>query len=224
MPLEEGLAELDSLRPREKFSYQALARKHGCCRLTLSRQHQGRVVSHKQKAEDQRILHPRDKAELVQYIRGLTERHLMPTRQMIVNFTTPLARWEPSDRWVTRLLYHHPDELLTAWSTPMEAVRHHADTHDKYSQYFTLLHHKIAERDILPENTYNMDEKGFMVGVSGRSVRVFDKLLYGLRQYKQSTYDGNWAWVTLVACICADRSHLPPGVIFEAAGHEVQAS
>jgi hypothetical protein len=148
----------------------------------------------------------------------------MPTRQMIVNFTAPLAKWEPSDRWVTRLLHRHPDELLTAWSTPMEAVRHHADTHDKYSKYFALLHHKIAERDILPENTYNMDEKGFMIGVSGRSVRVFDKLLYGLRQFKQSTDDGNRAWVTLVACICADGSHLPPGMIFEAAGHEVQAS
>jgi hypothetical protein len=106
----------------------------------------------------------------------------------------------------------------------MEAVRHHADNYNTYSKHFALLDHKIAERDILPKNTYNMDEKGFMVGVSGRRVRMFDKLLYGLRQYKQSTHDGGRALVMLVACICADGSHLPPGVIFEAAGHEVQAS
>jgi hypothetical protein len=148
----------------------------------------------------------------------------MPTRQMIINFTTPLASWEPSDRWVTRLLHRHPDELLTAWSTPMEAVHHHADSYDKYSQYFAFLYGKIAERDVLPENTYNMDEKGFMIGQSGRSVRVFDKALFGLRQFKQSTHDGNRAWITLLACICSDGSYLPPGVIFEAAGPNVQAS
>jgi hypothetical protein len=38
------------------------------------------------------ILHPRDEAELVQYIRGLTERHIPPTRQMIINSATPLCR------------------------------------------------------------------------------------------------------------------------------------
>ena len=42
-----------------------------------------------------------------------------------------------------------------------------------------------------PENTYNMDEKGFMIGVTGRSKRVFDKLLFGQKQFKQSLHDGN---------------------------------
>jgi hypothetical protein len=98
MLVTEALAETDSLRPGEMSTYQALAQKRSCCRSTLSRQHQGRVVSHKQKVEDQRILHPRGKAELLQYIRELTERHLMPKRQIITNFTTPSAKWEPSDR------------------------------------------------------------------------------------------------------------------------------
>jgi hypothetical protein len=69
-----------------------------------------------------------------------------------------------------------------------------------------------------------MDEKGFMIGVTGRSKRVFDKLLFRQRQFKQSLHDGNREWVTLLATICADGSHLPPGIIFPATGRAVQAS
>ena len=45
----------------------------------------------------------------------------------------------------------------------MDRYRHQADTEAKYSLYFDLLESKIAEHDILPENTYNMDEKDFLV-------------------------------------------------------------
>ena len=97
MPVKEALAEIDSLRPGEQFSYRALAKKHSCSRSTLMRQHKGQAVPHEQKVEDQRLLHPRDEAELVEYIRGFTERHLMSTRQIIINFATPFCGWEPSD-------------------------------------------------------------------------------------------------------------------------------
>jgi hypothetical protein len=45
-----------------------------------------------------------NEAELVQYIRGLTERHLMPIKQMIKNFATPILGKEPSNNWVTHFL------------------------------------------------------------------------------------------------------------------------
>ena len=90
-----------------------------------------------------------------------------------------------------------------------------------YSKYFKLLHQKMTRYDLQPQNTYNMDEKGFMFGVTGRSKRVFDKLLFGQNQFKQSLHDGNREWVTLIAAICAC---LPPGIIFPAAGRAVQAS
>jgi hypothetical protein len=106
----------------------------------------------------------------------------------------------------------------------METVRHEADSGDKYSLYFQLLHLKIEEHEVLPENTYNMDEKGFMIGVVGRSKRVFDKVLYRKRQFKQPIHDGNRERVTVVAGVCADGTHLPPGVIFPAKGDAVQAS
>jgi hypothetical protein len=63
-----------------------------------------------------------------------------------------------------------------------------------------------------------MDEKGFAIGVIGRSKRIFDKLLFGQRQFKQLLYDGNCEWVTLLATICGDGSYLPLSIIFPAAG------
>jgi hypothetical protein len=45
----------------------------------------------------------------------------------------------------------------------MDRNRHQADSEHKYSLYFDLLESKISEYSVLPENTYNMDEKGFMI-------------------------------------------------------------
>jgi hypothetical protein len=157
MPIKEALAELRALGPGGSLSYRALTRKHGCCRSTLTRQQKQLVASHDDKALSQRLIHPRDGAELVQYIAGLTERHMMPTRQMIRGFATPLAGKEPSDTWVTDLLKRHTDRLLTGWTTPMEAGRHKADSYEIYRHYFDLAHAKMAEDDLQPENMHNMD-------------------------------------------------------------------
>lgn len=59
-----------------------------------------------------------------------------------------------------------------------------------------------------------MDEKGFIIGVIRRSKRIFDKALYKRRQNKQSTYNGNREWVSVLATIRANRLTLPIGVIF----------
>ena len=117
MTLQSALAEIKRLKPGDSFSYRALAKKHSCSSTTLTEHHQGRRTSHAESQLHQRLLHPRDEVELVQYIRGLTERHIPPTRQMIINFATPLCRWEPSDSWVTRFLTRNSNTLITAWNT-----------------------------------------------------------------------------------------------------------
>jgi hypothetical protein len=81
---------------------------------------------------------------------------------------------------------------------------------------------KKLEYEIVPENEYNMDEKGFLIGVLQERKRVFNKqmreqgLLLGARQ------DGNREWVTVIGCICADGTHLPPGIIYQATSGNVR--
>jgi hypothetical protein len=106
----------------------------------------------------------------------------------------------------------------------MDSVRHAADSSDKYSLYFDLLQHKITEYDVDTEHTYNMDEKGLMIGVIGRSKRIFSKRKREKKEVRASLQDGNRECITLLACVCADGSTLPPGLIYQAAGKAVQSS
>jgi hypothetical protein len=81
--------------------------------------------------------------------------------------------------------------------------------------YFDLLESKISEHSVLPENSYNIDEKGFMIRRTGRSKRVFSRALWESKQVTDSLQDGNREWVSVLACIGADGTALPPGIIFE---------
>jgi hypothetical protein len=54
----------------------------------------------------------------------------------------------------------------------MDYTRHQADSEARYELYFDLVYSKIEEYDVLPGNTYNMDEKGFMIGQTERSKKV----------------------------------------------------
>jgi hypothetical protein len=60
-----------------------------------------------------------------------------------------------------------------------------------------------------------MDEKGFMIGQTRRSKRVFSRALWESKQVTDSLQDGNREWISVIACICADGTTLPPGLIFE---------
>ncbi|KAF1927805.1 uncharacterized protein M421DRAFT_65115, partial [Didymella exigua CBS 183.55] len=81
---------------------------------------------------------------------------------------------------VTRFLYRYPDNLLTAWSAPIEKQRHDAALYDSFCLYFDLLHSTIKQHLIQLENTYNIDKKGFIIRVISKGVRIFNKQLFRL--------------------------------------------
>jgi hypothetical protein len=59
-----------------------------------------------------------------------------------------------------------------------------------------------------------MDEKGFMIGVTARSKRVFSKRSWDKKEVTSSLQDGNREWITLLATVCGDGTTLPPAIIF----------
>lgn len=106
----------------------------------------------------------------------------------------------------------------------MDSNRYKADSEDKYRLYFHLLHDKINQYQIDPRHTYNIDEKGFLIGIVGRSKRIFSRRMWEKKEVRASLQDGNRAWITLLACICADGSALPPSLIYEAANKGIQSA
>jgi hypothetical protein len=141
---------------------------------------------------------------------------------MIRRFGSDIAKRELGKSWVDRYIKRHEVDLISRWATGIDRSRHQADSQSKYSLYFELLRSKLSQYDIEPHNTYNMDEKGFMLGILTRSKRVFSKILYEEGKIKAHIQDGNREWITLLACICADGSALEPSLIYQSTSGSIQ--
>jgi hypothetical protein len=48
----------------------------------------------------------------------------------------------------------------------------------------------MLQYEIQPHNTYNMDEKGFMIGVTTRSKRVFSQRQWERKEVRAALQDG----------------------------------
>ncbi|PVH90553.1 hypothetical protein DM02DRAFT_647564 [Periconia macrospinosa] len=204
----EALAECDSIPSGKKISHR---------RETRSRE---------EVSASQRNLQPQQEAELTKHIKRLTEQKLPPTREMVQNYASDIAGHPVSESRVTRFLNQHPNELKSHRITSMDRQRHRANSLAKYESYLGLLEETIEKCSILPYNIYNMDEKGFLIGVEGRSKRVFDKASWDAKEVRTPLQDGIKSFVTLLASTCAAATGeaLPPTIIYEAAGKDVQAS
>jgi hypothetical protein len=100
----------------------------------------------------------------------------------------------------------------------MDRTRVKADSEHSYRHYLELLHAKIQQYDVEPRHIYNMDEKGFLAGVTSRQKRIFSRQLWEQKKVTAGLQDGSREWITILALVCADGSSLDPSVIFEAKG------
>ena len=106
----------------------------------------------------------------------------------------------------------------------MDQKRHKANSATKYRLYFELLHNKMKEYNIQPSHIFNMDEKGFLLGILGRSKRIFSKRQYERGGVISSLQDGSREWITVLACICLDGTPLSPSLIFQSTAGALQSS
>jgi hypothetical protein len=222
--IEAAIAAIESLKPGEEFSYRQIAQQHRCSRVALAKRHQGLSTSRATQAQNQQTLHPQQELELLRYIERLTRQGLPPTRAMMRNFASQIAQREVGVHWVDRFVQRHPDELISKWSTSIDNNRHKADSEKKYSLYFDLMREKITQYHVEPRHTYNMDEKGFMLGAVGRTKRIFSKASYEDGKRRNTIQDGSREWITLLACICADGSYLEPALIYKSKAGSIQDS
>ena len=69
----------------------------------------------------------------------------------------------------------------------------------------------VNDPDVLLENVYNMDESGFSIGTIKAGRVIIDSKAPNQFQAQP----GRQEWVTVVECICADGTSIPPYVIFK---------
>jgi transposase-like protein len=223
-PISAAIEYIESREPGEDISYTQVASQYGVNRSTLSRRHRRVTELRNVKDSKQQKLSSQQELELVQYIKGLTKRGLPPTREMIKNFSSFVAKTELGESWVTCFINRHEIHLISKWTTAMDCTRHLADSEPKYRLYFELLHRKITKYHLEARDIYNMDEKGFLIGLTGRSKRIFSRRQWEKKEVRASLQDGSCEFLTLLACCCANGSLLPPALIYAAANGAIRSS
>ena len=98
--------------------------------------------------------------------------------------------------------------MICRYLKNIDIQRSKADDAKSYQLFYDLLSRKLQKYRILPRNTYNMDEKGFAIGVLTTQRRIFNKALFKKGKVLGSNQDGNREWITILAdSLC--RQNLP---------------
>jgi hypothetical protein len=143
---------------------------------------------------------------------------------MLENFAREISGREPGKNWVSRWKKAHADKVISIYSSGPDPQRKKADSAYKYALYFALIGRKIEQYKLSPEQIYNMDEKGFMLGVTPKRQTIFTRRKYEQGGYKQHVQDGNREWITTIGCICANKTAISPALIYMAKSGFLQES
>ena len=104
----------------------------------------------------------------------------------------------------------HP-HLETAIAHGIELGRVTEASPKVIQNWYTILLQTIDELEICWNNTYNCDETGFAIG-KGKAMRSVIDTEVGS---KYEAEPGQQEWVTVMECVCADGSSIPPIIIFK---------
>lgn len=82
----------------------------------------------------------------------------------------------------------------------------------------------IETYHITAENIYNWDEKGFLIGIANSTKRIVSLGALQKGQITHASQDGSREFISLLACICADQTYLPPALIYKGESYDLQDS
>jgi hypothetical protein len=118
----------------------------------------------------------------MRYVGMLIKKGLLPTREMIRHFSSEIAKRQLGERWIDRFIKRNSIHLISEWTTGIDRNHYQVNSAIKHRLYFNLFYSKIREYNISSCHTYNMDEKGFLIGVTNRSKRVFTRRYYDKKE------------------------------------------
>ena len=220
-PIDEAIAFLKS---SDKPNISKAARMFKVERSVLSKHFHGKRVSIAKANETKQLLSKKQELVLVNEIQRLCDWCLPPTPAIVTLWASHICGKEPSKNWSAGFKARHKDILDCRYLNTIDLARHKADSEASYSQYFTILRQKIDQYSIQPQNCYNMDEKGFLIGHLQKVRRIFPKALMQQQRLLGTGQDGSREWITLIATICANGSLLPPALIYKAVSGDLQDS
>jgi len=179
--------------------------------------HRSRIESH----ENQQRLSKAEEAAIVRWCQRQDDNGFPPRLDMVKEMAIFLERKrtgvEPlpvGQNWITRFLTRNP-ALATKLSTRLERQRSYAKNPALLQAYFTKLGRLIRTHNLQACQIFNMDEKGFLMGLATRA----KVLCRRGRRNPHVTHDGKRELVTVIETVFARGAALSPFVINKGKGH-----
>ena len=183
------------------------------CILVISSQRTTKIEAR----EFQRVLNGRISETRLDSCNELVLRALFTSRQCptdVLQFIN-LLRCDIArkhQRWITKFLARHPTIRLGKPSG-LDPLRAQCFNKANIDQHFDELEEVLEKKGIPWCNVYNMDEKGCQRG-GGRRMQSIKFFIPRTRQPHYKLRGGNLQLTTIIECICADGTELPPGFVF----------
>jgi hypothetical protein len=140
---------------------------------SISRRLRGLTQSKELSNQEKQVHTPAEEAILIKYALKYINWGLPLQFKHLRQFTLEIFRRKCSQpilgrHWHQRLLQRNP-QLKVTFSQPIDRHRASATKKSVAKQWFSLFHQIRIEYSIADEDIYNMDEKGFMIGIMQRS-------------------------------------------------------
>lgn len=177
---------------------------------------QNRVIAH-QKQQNLLVLDEKDVLRWVEKVEraGFPPRiaHVREAANRLSTKGFPMGK-----HWITRFLNRYP-ELSTKLTITIEFSRVDQITVPVFRDHYQKLRTVITSHNITPELSFNMDEKGFIMGIFDKCKIICKNLGRHNSTIKVGTNVGSQELLTVIEYINAKDSVLPPMIIFKGAGH-----
>ena len=180
-----------------------------------------KAKTRKQSHEKQQLLSTIEEEELVAWITNASKLGVPTPLPLVKNLAKEIranrfaTRSDSLDspisrRWIDRFRARYP-MLETCFTRPIDASRFEGLNYSTVKSYFDGLSKAIRKERYPPSAIFNVDETGFSLGSTRRSIVLLDKK-YKKRGKKQA---GRREWITAIECISASGVTLPPTLIFK---------
>jgi hypothetical protein len=216
-------AALRDLEDGQFKSFAAAAQYHQVPRTTL--------LARKNGAKSRRLAHgnqqtcaPEEEEALVRWAerqtaQGFPLRHDMlrlMAKELILNRINgsrrnTISTHLTSRNWPARFLKRYP-HLKTVVSDKLDKPRHKACTAETFNQWFEVFRSNFRKYMPQSQHIYNIDETGFSMGENSKAYVIVDTTQTCLGQ---SVEGAKGEWVTVIECVSAAGTAIPPFVIFK---------
>jgi hypothetical protein len=183
----------------------------------------------RKKAVNQQYLTPQEEKALVAYVLQCAD-HGFPLpvkalrrlalvirqrRSSPLSTQTRAGRVQPPGKNYPQALYSRHPELRARRLKAIDWTRANENIHDKVRHWFDVIGKELANPSILPENVYNMDETGVLLGHAATI-----KMLVHSKDTRRHRGTGvKRVLVTSIECVSAAGVALPPLIIWPASTH-----